>query len=106
VTLYPAQGLHRDDLGRIAVGAKADLTSIDVSRFLVGVGATPPEPLNNLLYANGLNVVNVMTEGVIQIHRGNLVVDNERRVVERGGAVVQKIWAELERMGWFTPTAR
>ncbi len=106
VTLYPAQGLHRDDLGRIAVGAKADLTSIDVSRFLVGVGATPPEPLNNLLYSSGLNVLNVMTEGVIQVRHGNLVVDDERRIIERGGAAVKKVWAELERIGWFTPTPR
>lgn len=106
VTLYPAQGLHRDDLGRIAVGAKADLTSIDVSGFLVGVGATPPEPLNNLLYSNGLNVRDVMTEGVFQVRKGSLVVDDERRVMERGGEVVEKIWAALERMGWFTPTER
>ncbi len=106
VTLNPANGLGRDDLGRIAVGAKADLTSIDVSGFLVGSGAPPPEPLNNLLYASGLHVRNVMTEGVLQIGDGRLVVDDEQRVVRRGAEVVQRVWAQLEAEGWFTPTPR
>lgn len=106
VTLNPANGLGRSDLGRIAVGAKADLTSIDVSGFLSGSGAAPPEPLNNLLYASGLHVKNVMTEGVVQVSDGHLVVDDERKVIERGGAVARKIWAQLKSEGWFTPTAR
>jgi cytosine/adenosine deaminase-related metal-dependent hydrolase len=106
VTVNPANGLGRSDLGRIAVGAKADLTSIDVTGFLSGVGAVPPEPLNNLLYANGLHVRTVMTEGLVQVHEGRLVIDDDRRVMERGGRVVQKIWARLQAEGWFTPTPR
>jgi cytosine/adenosine deaminase-related metal-dependent hydrolase len=106
VTVNPANGLGRPDLGRIAVGAKADLTSIDVTGFLSGVGAVPPEPLNNLLYANGLHVRTVMTEGLLQVHEGRLVIDDDRRVMERGGRVVQKIWARLQAEGWFTPTPR
>lgn len=106
VTVNPANGLGRSDLGRIAVGAKADLTSIDVSGFLVGAGTAPPEPLNNLLYASGLHVRHVMTEGVLQVVDGHLVVDDERRVVQRGAEVVSRIWAQLESEGWFTPTPR
>jgi 5-methylthioadenosine/S-adenosylhomocysteine deaminase len=106
VTVNPANGLGRPDLGRIAVGARADLTSIDVTGFLTGVGAPPPEPLNNLLYASGLHVRNVMTDGLIQVRDGRLVIDDERRVAERGGRVVQKLWARLQAEGWFTPTPR
>lgn len=106
VTINPANGLGRPDLGRIAVGAKADLTSIDVTGFMTGAGAPPPEPLNNLLYASGLHVRNVMTEGLLQVRDGRLVVDDERRVMERGGSVVQKLWARLQAEGWFTPTPR
>ena len=102
----PGQRARTTDLGRIAVGAKADLTSIDVTGFLSGVGAVPPEPLNNLLYANGLHVRTVMTEGLVQVHEGRLVIDDDRRVMERGGRVVQKIWARLQAEGWFTPTPR
>ncbi|MBD0320933.1 MAG: amidohydrolase family protein, partial [Gemmatimonadetes bacterium] len=41
-TLHGAAALRRDDLGRIAPGAKADLTAVDVSGFLVGTGGCPP----------------------------------------------------------------
>ncbi|WP_208632847.1 amidohydrolase family protein [Rhizorhabdus wittichii] len=100
-TINPANGLGRSDLGRIAVGAKADLTSIDLSGFLTGPGFAPPEPLNNLLYANGLSVRNVMTGGRLQLRDGHLVVDDEAQVIARGAAVVQRIWRQLTEEGWF-----
>ncbi|WP_281873084.1 amidohydrolase family protein [Brachybacterium paraconglomeratum] len=106
VTLTPANGLGRNDLGRIEVGALADLTSIDISGFLVGAGAAGPEPLNNLLYANGTMVRNVMTQGVLQVSDGHLVVDDENGVIKKGGEVVSRIWAQLETDGFFTETAR
>ena len=98
-----AEALGRDDLGRIEPGAKADLCAIDVTSFLVGVGALPPEPLNNLLYANGLSVRHVVTDGHFQLWHGRLTVDDEQRIVARGGAAVEKIWRELRDEGWFEP---
>ena len=106
VTTIAADGLRRSDLGRIAPGTKADLISIDVSGLLVGTGALPPEPLNNLLYAHGLSVRTVMTDGNIQVMDGDLVVDNADTVARRGGRAVQKIWQLLEDEDWFKPTAR
>lgn len=106
VTLNPANGLGRDDLGRIEVGALADLTSIDISGFLVGAGTAGPEPLNNLLYANGAMVRNVMTQGVLQVSDGHLVADDEMSVITKGADVVRQIWAELEDEDFFTETAR
>jgi cytosine/adenosine deaminase-related metal-dependent hydrolase len=103
-TLVAAKGLRRDDIGRIAPGAKADLTTIDVSGPLVGTGTLPPEPLNNLLYANGLSVRNVMTDGMFQIFDGDLVVDDPVQVAQAGGQAVQKIWDLLAAEDWFTPT--
>jgi cytosine/adenosine deaminase-related metal-dependent hydrolase len=100
-TRVAADGLGRPDLGRIKVGARADLSSIDVSGFLVGGGALPPEPLHNLLYANGRMVRHVMTDGVFQVWDGALVVDDAARVSEAGGAAVRKIWARLAGEGWF-----
>lgn len=101
VTLTPADGLGRADLGRIAVGAKADLVSIDLSGFLVGAGTPPLEPLNNLLYANGLSVRTVITDGNLQIVDGHLVVDDEAEVIRRGGEVNARIWAQLREEGWY-----
>jgi cytosine/adenosine deaminase-related metal-dependent hydrolase len=100
-TIHPADGLARSDLGRLAPGAKADMCTVDVTGFLVGVGAVPPEPLNHLLYANGLSVRHVFTDGTAQILDGRLVVDDEERVKARGGRVVEEVWDQLDAEGWF-----
>jgi cytosine/adenosine deaminase-related metal-dependent hydrolase len=109
-TVNAAKGLGRDDLGRIEPGAKADLCSIDVTGFLVGGGAAPPEPLNNLLYANGLSVQHVVCDGNFQVLDGELRVDDARRVQRRGGDVLSQLWKQLDAEGWlgeppgFSPT--
>ncbi|MGI9612560.1 MAG: amidohydrolase family protein [Acidimicrobiales bacterium] len=101
-TLDAAKGLGRSDLGRIEVGAKADLLTIDITGLLVGSGAAPPEPLNNLLYANGRCVRDVMVDGTFVVRNGHLVVADEANVVDAGGAVVAQLWDQLEAEGWFT----
>jgi cytosine/adenosine deaminase-related metal-dependent hydrolase len=100
-THVAADGLRRPDLGRIAVGAKADLCTIDVSGLLVGSGTVGPEPLNNLLYASGQNVRHVITQGYVQVLDGTLVVDEPARVAQRGARAVQEIWAQLRAERWF-----
>ncbi|MSO98351.1 MAG: amidohydrolase [Rhodospirillaceae bacterium] len=100
-TRVAAKGLRRPDLGRIAVGAKADLTTVDVSGLLVGSGALPPEPMNNLLYCNGMMVRHVMTQGRIQVFNSQLAVADEAKVKTAGGLVVQKVWDQLAKDDWF-----
>jgi 5-methylthioadenosine/S-adenosylhomocysteine deaminase len=56
-----------------------------------------------LLYANGLCVRHVMTDGTLQVFHGWFVADDEARVQQRGGVVVEKIWAQLRSENWFTP---
>ncbi|MSO65570.1 MAG: amidohydrolase, partial [Alphaproteobacteria bacterium] len=102
-TIVAARGLGRDDLGRLAVGARADFISIDLAGFLVGAGAVPPEPLHNLMYANGLSVRHVATDGRFQVFDGHLVIDDEAEVIRRGAAVVETIWTQLSREGRFGP---
>jgi len=101
VTRVAADGLGRGDLGRIKVGAKADLITVDVSGWLVGGGAMPPEPLHNLLYVNGKSVRHVMTDGVFQVWEGALVCGDPAAVSAAGGAAVRKIWERLAAEGWF-----
>jgi len=101
-THVAADGLRRPDLGRIAVGAKADLCSIDVSGLLLGGGAIGPEPLNHLLYANGLAVRHVITQGYVQVFDGQFLVDDPARLATRGAAALEQIWAQLRSEGWFT----
>ncbi len=100
-TLGGARMLRRDDLGRLAPGAKADLCAVDVTKPHGGVGALPPEPLHHLLYANGRNVRHVMTNGRLQVHAGKLMVADESRVVAEGGEVSRRIWDLLEEENWF-----
>lgn len=100
-TAGAADGLRRPDLGRIEAGAKADLVSIDVSRLLVGVGRPPREPLHHLLYAHGLSVVHVMTEGRWQVRDGALLVADEQALLDAAGDVVAGIWRELAGEGMF-----
>jgi 5-methylthioadenosine/S-adenosylhomocysteine deaminase len=97
-----ANGLRRPDLGRIAVGAKADLCSIDVGGLLVGSGAAGPEPLHNLLYANGHSVRHVFTQGYAQVLDGQLVVADEQQLLRNGAKVAETIWAQLRAEGWFS----
>jgi 5-methylthioadenosine/S-adenosylhomocysteine deaminase len=105
-TVNAADALGRSDLGRIEAGARADLVSIDVGGFLVGTGATPPEPLNNLLYAHGQSVRDVIIDGAYKVIDGRFVADDAEAVMRRGGEVVEKLWASLESEDWFTPTDR
>jgi 5-methylthioadenosine/S-adenosylhomocysteine deaminase len=100
-TLAGARGLKRKDLGRIEAGAKADLSTVDVSGLLVGNGISPRDPWNNLLYANGLSVRNVMIDGVWKVRDGALSFENERKLRERGGAAAKKIWDKMESEGFF-----
>jgi len=100
-TVGAAQIGLRPDLGRIAVGAKADLCSIDVSGFLMGSGTPGPEPLNNLLYAHGLAVRHVVTQGYFQLFDGQLVVDDAAKVRDGGARVVRAIWDQLRAERWF-----
>lgn len=100
-TSVPASVLKRDDLGRIAVGAKADLITVDVTKPLVGSGAMSPRPLWNLLYASGSDVRNVMTDGYFQVFGNRFIVDDEDRIIRRGGAVVQRMYTELLAKGYF-----
>ena len=102
-TLGGARGLGRADLGRIQAGAKADFCTVDVSGLLVGNGTLPREPYNNLLYANGSSVRNVMTDGRWQVRDGTFIVEDESQVLARGGAVVRKVWSQLEKEGFFVP---
>jgi cytosine/adenosine deaminase-related metal-dependent hydrolase len=100
-TLVPARGLRRDDLGRIAQGAAADLVSVDVTGLLSGTGELPPEPLNLLLYANGRHVRTVMIAGRLLVENFRLTFAEEARLMAGAGVVQKRLWAQLEKEGWF-----
>lgn len=100
-TVNGASITRRDDLGRIQLGAKADLASIDVTGYFVGSSAVPPQPVYNLLYASGLSVVHTITDGQIQMHDRRLVVADETGINDRAARVMELLWREAANDGWF-----
>ena len=77
-----------------------------ITGLLNGTGALPPEPLNLLLYASGQNVRTVMIDGELKVRDGEFVAADVAQLLAEGGAVVEKIWSQLEDEGWFTETPR
>lgn len=100
-TTGAADALRRPDLGRIEVGATADLVAVNLRGLLVGSGSPPPEPLNNLLYANGTAVSWVFVDGRVQVAGGAYVGGDADRIEREGGSVARRIWRTLEEEGWF-----
>lgn len=85
-----ADALGRKDLGRIAIGAKADIITIDLDT------PTPINPYNIydqlILYRNPANVVNVLVNGRILKKDGRLVDVDVATAKEQLRKVTQKLW--------------
>ncbi len=97
-TLGAADALARDDLGRLAVGAKADIVcwSTDSLRM------TPiRDPLRNLVYyATQEDVDHVIVDGEFVIHdRENLKVD-ETELLAPVQAAAARMWANFSAGHW------
>lgn len=100
-TSRAAAGLRRPDLGKIAPGALADFTAIDLIGPLVGSGVAAREPLNHLRYANGLQVTHVMINGRWVIDDGALVVDDFDGVAAAASGAHAAIYEQLEAERFF-----
>ena len=100
-TVNGARIVNRTDIGRIAVGALADLVSIDVTGFFVGAHTNPPQPVYNLLFANGLSVAHTMTQGRIQVYEGQLTIGSEESLAVAANAALERIWDAARESGWF-----
>jgi 5-methylthioadenosine/S-adenosylhomocysteine deaminase len=88
-TLGGARALGRDDLGRIAPGAKADLVIWKAASWRM----TPlRDPIRNIVY-------NASDEDVDRVYvNGRLVVDGGRVLAADEGAILQALQAGGERM--------
>ena len=63
-TLGGAKALQRDDIGRLAAGAKADIALVDLEKIHIGPVAAH-DPIKALVYcANGSDVNTVIVDGV------------------------------------------
>lgn len=90
-TLNAAKMLRRDDLGRIGVGAKADLLFWDAtSLFMVPLR----DPIKNIVYnAVPEDLQDVMIDGAWVMRQRNLLTIDEQAVSQRLQEAGERVWA-------------
>lgn len=93
--LAGASALGRDDIGRIAVGAKADLVIVDPRTLTVGAN---PDPLRALVHLCGPeNVDIVMVGGRILVEGGRLTMASEEQILADVATSSARLWAGYGR---------
>jgi cytosine/adenosine deaminase-related metal-dependent hydrolase len=102
-TVGGADALGRDDLGRLAPGAKADITVVDLSQLRTG---PIDDPIRTLLYnANGANVRDVVVDGRTVVKDGAIPGLDAEEIRRRGQAWFEKMkahYAERDYLGRST----
>ncbi len=102
-TIGGAKMLHRDDLGRIAVGCKADMLCWDLgSLFMVPLR----DPVKNLVYsAEAEDLADVMIDGRWVVKGGEVLTGDERAVAARLQLEGERMWPQLYKGDWAQRSA-
>ncbi len=101
-TLGGARALGRDDLGRIAVGAKADLVLFDLDTLSM---APVRDPIKNLVFsASRGDVHTVMVDGHVVVDAGRMAGVDERAVVRDLQAATERFWRRVPERDWAKRT--
>ena len=92
-----AAALGRSDLGRIEVGAKADLAVIDLGR----AGLQPVRnPVKSLIwYSSATDVSAVMIDGQTRVRDGKAVGVDENSIITAGVHAMGRLWDRAEAAG-------
>ena len=84
-TLAGARMLGREDIGRLAPGAKADLIIVDFTRQHIG---PVDDPIKTLVYAaNGTDIETVFVDGKLVVQDGQVVGVDEAALRQEAAAV-------------------
>lgn len=87
-TVNAAKALNRPDLGRLAPGAKADLSIIDFTQFHL---ALADDPIKALVYmANETDIKTVFVDGVEVVREGRIPGLDEQTLARAARAINQK----------------
>jgi cytosine/adenosine deaminase-related metal-dependent hydrolase len=97
-TLGGARALGRDDLGRIAPGAKADITIVDLCKLHFGPIRDPIKAL--VILATGQDVDTVIVDGRTLFQDGQVVGIDEQELLKEVQDSAEKAWAMAPEMNW------
>ena len=97
-TLGGARALGRDDLGRIAPGAKADLVLWKAASW----GMTPlRDPVKNIVYnANPEDIDRVYVNGRLVVDDGRVLAADEAKILAALQAGGERMWPRMSRFDW------
>ncbi len=97
-TIGGAKALGRDDLGKLAVGAKADLVIIDLRTTRYG---PIRDPINALVeYGSGADVETVMVDGEVVVEKGRSTKIDEGELFAQAQAGAQRAWENWAGRDW------
>lgn len=97
-TINAARMLHRDDLGRLAPGAKADLLFWDAGALFM---SPLRDPIKNLVYnATPDDLRDVMIDGHWVVRNGEVLNVDEREVSRKLQFAGERMWAEMGAGDW------
>jgi cytosine/adenosine deaminase-related metal-dependent hydrolase len=93
-----ARALGRDDLGRLAPGAKADIVLVDFRSLAVG---PVPDPIRALVHLATPDMVDtVIVDGRVLVRDKRLMVCDEAQVLDAARTSAQRIWSHFPEYDW------
>ena len=91
-TLDGARALGREDIGRLAPGAKADIAIIDLNKLHIG---PVDDPIKSLVYAaSGSDVDTVLVDGKVVVEGGRVLGINEADLIRK--AADAHLWQKAQ----------
>jgi len=103
VTLGGARALRRDDLGRLAPGAKADLVLIDMRSFRMGPYRDPIKAL--VQCGTSDDVDQVWVDGRRVVEDGHVIGLDESALLAAAQAEADRLWGTVPEWHWQGLTA-
>jgi cytosine/adenosine deaminase-related metal-dependent hydrolase len=103
VTLGGARALRREDLGRLAPGAKADIVLIDMRSFRMGPYRDPIKALVQCGTAD--DVDRVIVDGKTVVEGGHVVGLDETALLAQAQAEADRLWSTVPEWHWQGLTA-
>jgi 5-methylthioadenosine/S-adenosylhomocysteine deaminase len=103
VTLGGARALRRDDLGRLAPGAKADIVLIDMRSFRMGPYRDPIKAL--VQCGTSDDVDGVFVDGRRVVEDGHVIGLDEAALLAAAQAEADRLWGTVPEWHWQGLTA-